>query len=106
MAGLPQVGPILVNILVHMRALSLFHSFVLSFSPLSALAVSIPFSLRTSDATRRHLPRQSSNSSVLPVGNTQNAFYYTNITLGGRQISVMLDTGRYRPLFPTRIVHP
>ncbi|KAI9573666.1 aspartic peptidase domain-containing protein [Boletus coccyginus] len=76
-----------------MRSLSLFHSFVLSFSPLSALAVSIPFSLRTSDATHHHLPRQSSNSSVLPVGNTQNAFYYTNITLGGRQISVMLDTG-------------
>jgi len=78
---------------VHMRSLPLFHSFILSFSPLSALAVSIPFSLRTSDASHHHLPRQST-SSVLPVGNTQNAFYYTNITLGGRQISVMLDTGR------------
>ncbi|KAF8555757.1 acid protease [Imleria badia] len=69
-----------------MRSLPLVHSFLLTFSPLSALAVSIPFSLR-------NLPRQSSSSSVIPVGNTQNAFYYSNITLGGRQVSVMLDTG-------------
>ncbi|KAH0831986.1 aspartic peptidase domain-containing protein [Lanmaoa asiatica] len=75
-----------------MRSLPLVHSFLLSLSPLSALAVSIPFTVRT-DVTHHHLPRQSSTSGVVPVGNTQNAFYYTNITLGGRQISVMLDTG-------------
>ena len=84
------------RLVVHqMRSLPLFHSFVLSFSPLSAIALSIPFYV--------HLPRQSSNTSVISVGNTQNAFYYSNITLGGRQISVMLDTGRYGPLFPTRV---
>lgn len=77
-----------------MRSLPLLHSFLLS--PLAAFAVSIPFSVRT-QLTHRHLPRQSSNSSLLPVGNTQNAFYYSNITLGGQQISVMLDTGRYAP---------
>ncbi|KAF8443007.1 aspartic peptidase domain-containing protein [Boletus edulis BED1] len=76
-----------------MRSLPLVHSFLLSFSPLSVLALSIPFSVRTPDTTHHHLPRQSSTSSVVPVGNTQNAFYYSNITLGGRQISVMLDTG-------------
>ncbi|KAG8214530.1 aspartic peptidase domain-containing protein [Butyriboletus roseoflavus] len=75
-----------------MLSLPLIHSFLLFLSPFSAFAVSIPFSVRT-EATRHHLTRQSSNNSVLPVGNTQNAFYYSNISLGGRQISVMLDTG-------------
>ncbi|KAN0087502.1 Aspartic peptidase domain containing protein [Tylopilus felleus] len=77
---------ILLSFILHiMRSLPLIHSFVCSFFSLSALAVSIPF--------YHHLPRQSSNSSVIPVGNTQNAFYYSNITLSGRQISVMLDIG-------------
>lgn len=73
---------------VFMRSL-LVHSFLLALLPLSVLALSIPFTARS---THLHLPRQS--SGVVPVGNTQNAFYYSNITLGGRQISVMLDTGR------------
>lgn len=81
-----------------MRSLLLIHSF-LSLVSLSVLAVSIPFTVRS------HIPRQSSTSGVVPVGNTQNAFYYSNITLGGRQISVMLDTGRYIPLF-SRLARP
>lgn len=78
--------------------LLLVHSFLLSLASLSVRAVSLPFTVR-SDTTHRHLPRQSSTTAIVPVGNTQNAFYYSNITLGGRQISVMLDTGRYGPLF-------
>lgn len=91
-----------------MRSLPLVHSFLLCFSPLSACAVSIPFSVRTSSSPNpihQYLPRQSSTSGVVPVGNTQNVFYYSNITLGGRQISVMLDTGRYAPFLP-RLTQP
>ena len=90
-----KVGHFLLSITFYMHSLPLVHSFLLSLFPLSTLATSIPFSLHT---------RQSSTSGVVPVGNTQNAYYYTNITLGGRQVSVMLDTGRYSyPLFPTRV---
>ncbi|KAH7885424.1 aspartic peptidase domain-containing protein [Phlebopus sp. FC_14] len=71
-------------------------SFVYSLCSLSAFAVKIPFSVNVANARGRpntHVVRQSSSSGSLPVGNTQNAFYYSNITLGGRTISVMLDTG-------------
>ncbi|KAH7914245.1 aspartic peptidase domain-containing protein [Hygrophoropsis aurantiaca] len=40
-----------------------------------------------------NVARQSSSNGTIPVGNTQNSFYYSNLTLGGRSISVMLDTG-------------
>ena len=67
-------------------------SFVYSLCLLpAALALNIPFTVRSNT----HTTRQSSSNNVLPVGNTQNSFYFTNITLGGRTISVMLDTGRY-----------
>ncbi|KAG6334062.1 hypothetical protein ID866_5025 [Astraeus odoratus] len=72
-----------------------FHSFVCSLCSLSVLAVRIPVSVHTTTPNSpSHVARQSSSSSnILSVGNTQNSFYYTNITLGGRTISVMLDTG-------------
>ena len=35
------------------------------------------------------------SSHITPVGNTHNSEYIANITLGGRQIPVLLDTGRY-----------
>ena len=34
-------------------------------------------------------------SHVTPVSNTRNSEYIANITLGGRTIPVLLDTGRY-----------
>ncbi|KIJ62530.1 hypothetical protein HYDPIDRAFT_176370 [Hydnomerulius pinastri MD-312] len=74
----------------------LTHSFVYSLCSLSAFGVKIPFSVHPSspiDHTTTHVARQSSSNGSVPVGNTQNAFYYTNITLGSRAISVMLDTG-------------
>ncbi|KAL4064161.1 aspartic peptidase domain-containing protein [Scleroderma yunnanense] len=71
----------------------MLRSFIYSLCLLpTALAFRIPFSVHTS-TNNIHFTRQSSSNTVLPVGNTQNAFYFTNITLGDRTISVMLDTG-------------
>lgn len=78
------------------------HSFItLSFvsslcSTISVLALRIPFDVHVQTPANNpttHFPRQSSSNGILPVGNTQNSFYYTNIMLGGQNISVMLDTG-------------
>lgn len=75
------------------------HSFItLSFvsslcSTLSVLALRIPFDAHVRTPASNHSPRQSSSNGIVPVGNTENFFYYTNITLGGQNISVMLDTG-------------
>ncbi|KAG1855898.1 aspartic peptidase domain-containing protein [Suillus tomentosus] len=80
----------------------MMHSFItLSFvsslcSTISVLALRIPFDVHVQTPANNpttHFPRQSSSNGILPVGNTQNAFYYTNIMLGGQNISVMLDTG-------------
>ncbi|KAI6151376.1 aspartic peptidase domain-containing protein [Pisolithus thermaeus] len=75
----------------------LLRGLVCSLCSLPVFALKIPFSAHTSPQTRGLPParaaRQSSSSHVLSVGNTQNSFYYTNITLGGQTISVMLDTG-------------
>ncbi|KAH8081983.1 aspartic peptidase A1 [Cristinia sonorae] len=84
---------------------------LLPFSLLSLLAInyastpvdatSLPFKVRTKNplATRtpQPAPRRSLFSrgpdSIIPVHNTHNAEYISNITLGGRQIPVLLDTG-------------
>jgi hypothetical protein len=82
----------------------MMHSFItLSFvsslcSTFSVLALRIPFDAHVQTPASNptiHSPRQSSSNGIVPIGNTQNFFYYTNITLGGQNISVMLDTGRY-----------
>jgi len=72
-------------------------SFIFSLCSLSVFALRIPFDVRVETPathTNNHISRQSSSNGIVPVGNTQNLFYYTNITLGGQNISVMLDTGR------------
>ncbi|KAG2344494.1 acid protease [Suillus weaverae] len=71
-------------------------SFFSSLCSLSVLALRIPFDVHVQTPASNptaHFPRQSSSNSIVPVGNTQNSFYYTNIMLGGQNISVMLDTG-------------
>lgn len=71
-------------------------SFVSSlYSTFSVLALRIPFDahVQTPSNHATHFPRQSSSNGRVPIGNTQNIYYYTNITLGGQNISVMLDTG-------------
>ncbi|KAG1897873.1 aspartic peptidase domain-containing protein [Suillus fuscotomentosus] len=67
-----------------------------SCSTISVLALLIPFDVHVQTPANNpatHFPRQSSSNGILPVGNTQNSFYYTNIMLDGQNISVMLDTG-------------
>ncbi|OJA17759.1 hypothetical protein AZE42_04864 [Rhizopogon vesiculosus] len=68
-------------------------SFISSLCSLSVLALRIPFDVRVETSATHHFPRQSSSNGIVPIGNTQNSFYFTNITLGGQNISVMLDTG-------------
>ncbi|THH23116.1 hypothetical protein EUX98_g8061 [Antrodiella citrinella] len=63
-------------------------------------AVRLPFQVRTSSPfpsdkfslSKRGLFSRASGS-IIPVQNTHNAEYISNITLGGRQIPVLLDTG-------------
>lgn len=71
-------------------------SFICSLCSLSVIALRIPFDVHVetpASHSNTHFPRQSSSNGIVSVGNTQNSFYYTNITLGGQNISVMLDTG-------------
>ena len=46
------------------------------------------------------LAARANGQNTVPVANTHNSEYIANITLGGREIPVLLDTGRYI------IVHP
>lgn len=68
-------------------------------------AVRLPFQVRTtnpfdstssslSSLSRRSHSKRAPSSATIPVHNTHNAEYISNITLGGRQIPVLLDTGR------------
>ena len=55
-------------------------------------AVNLSVSVRSTFAST--LKARDTNSTI-PVHNTRNAEYIANITLGGREIPVLLDTGRY-----------
>ena len=44
--------------------------------------------------------RAGNGNTILSVRNVQNSEYSTNISLGGREIPVLLDTGRYVPRDP------
>ena len=41
------------------------------------------------------LTRRATGDHTVPVANTRNSEYIANVTLGGREIPVLLDTGRY-----------
>lgn len=80
-----------------------------SFIPLSLLsllqvsstfAVRFPFRVRTDPALRpRHdLHARANGSEGIKVTNTQNVQYIGNISLGGSQFDVVLDTGRLATL--------
>lgn len=71
-----------------------------SFLPVSLVALllslsvhALKFNFRTRTVSERALATRS-DKSVLPIHNTHNAEYISNITLGGRDIPVLLDTGR------------
>ncbi|KAI0926855.1 hypothetical protein AcV5_007539 [Taiwanofungus camphoratus] len=59
----------------------------------SVNAVTFPFRVRTRTERSGSLKSRANNDTILPVHNTQNSEYVTNITLGGRNIPVLLDTG-------------
>jgi hypothetical protein len=79
--------------------------FWISFSLLLTLielisALKLPFHVRTTvtDSANRLRSRadisgQTTGNTTIPVANTRNAQYITNITMGGQPVAVMLDTG-------------
>lgn len=78
-----------------MRSPLPFTLFWLLFDAHSVNAVTFPFRVRTRTERSGSLKSRANNDTILPVHNTQNSEYVTNITLGGRNIPVLLDTGRY-----------
>lgn len=69
---------------------SLFSLLLASASVVHAVNLSVH--VRTSLAS--HGLHARDNKSIIPVHNTRNAEYIANVTLGGREIPVLLDTGR------------
>lgn len=68
--------------------------FSLLFASVSVVhAVNLSVHVRSSFAS--NTLRARDDNSIIPVHNTRNAEYIANITLGGREIPVLLDTGRY-----------
>jgi hypothetical protein len=63
-------------------------------------AVKFPFHVHHSNTTNRLQRRadisgQTTGNTSVPVANSHNAIYISNITLGGQSVAVSLDTGRY-----------
>ena len=71
---------------------SLFSLLLASVSVVHAVNLSVQ--VRSSFASNTLHARDSNSNSSIPVHNTRNAEYIANITLGGREIPVLLDTGR------------
>jgi hypothetical protein len=60
---------------------------------LAVHAVSLPFAVHHS-SSRYSIDSKISKRDVLSVKNIANSVYVSNVTLGGKTIPVMLDTGR------------
>lgn len=58
-------------------------------------AIRIPVEVRSTFSPQRSLPGHIGRRAVttIPVSNTHNAQYITNITIAGQQVRVMIDTG-------------
>ena len=68
-------------------------SFLFSlFASSCVQAISLDIRVRTS--YNRDNILQARNDHQIPVHNTRNSEYIANVTLGGREIPVLLDTGR------------
>jgi len=68
------------------------------FHALPADALKFPFHVknRSNNLHRRaSITGQSTGNGSVPIANTHNAEYISNITIGGQTVPVMLDTGRY-----------
>ncbi|EKM51671.1 uncharacterized protein PHACADRAFT_261948 [Phanerochaete carnosa HHB-10118-sp] len=62
------------------------------FASLS-VAHALNLDIRVRSTFSQHALYARDNNSIIPVANTRNAEYIANITLGGREIPVLLDTG-------------
>ena len=67
---------------------------VLSLLLLDAYVHAFKFEVRVRPRANTLTARAVGDNTV-PVDNTRNSEYMANITLGGREIPVLLDTGRY-----------
>ncbi|GBE83097.1 hypothetical protein SCP_0501440 [Sparassis crispa] len=56
-------------------------------------ALHFPVRVRTVAERSGSLISRANNDTILPVSNTQNSEYIVNITIGGREVPVLLDTG-------------
>lgn len=59
-----------------------------------SVAHALNLDIRVRSTFNQHALYARDNNSIIPVSNTRNAEYIANITLGGREIPVLLDTGR------------
>lgn len=84
-----------------MRSLIPLSLILTLFDTYSAHALNFPFHVRTRTVKpsllrgRADIQGQTIGNTSIPVANSHNAQYISNITLGGLTIPVMLDTGRY-----------
>jgi hypothetical protein len=63
----------------------------------SLILVDLASAVRLSLKGRRHAPDYPTlhrRGSLTPLNNSADISYYTNLTLGGVQFSVLIDTGR------------
>ena len=60
----------------------------------------VPFQVRY---PQPHTLSERADNSTIPIKNTYNAEYISTITLGARNISVLLDTGGSNPLNGTSL---
>ncbi|KAI0647782.1 acid protease [Trametes meyenii] len=60
---------------------------------LSAHARALTFNVNVRQRAANVLAARANGQNTVPVANTRNSEYIANITLGGRQIPVLLDTG-------------
>jgi hypothetical protein len=80
------------SVLMHSHIAIPFALLLTLFHP--TFAVRLPFHVRTA----RPRADITTGNSTIPIANTRNAQYISNITLGGQTVPVLLDTGRYARL--------
>lgn len=78
---------------------SLFSLLLASVSVVHA----VNFSVRVRSSFASDTLQARDSNTTIPVHNTHNAEYIANITLGGREIPVLLDTGRYVRIYRSQL---
>ncbi|TFK70925.1 acid protease [Pluteus cervinus] len=66
---------------------------LLLFLPLQSYAFGVHFEVRVTHPSGNHARLSKRANATIPISNTGNAQYVANITLGGVQLPVLLDTG-------------